>query len=523
MATITISNTGGNWNATSSWVGGVIPTVADDVVATATSGNLTVTATAAALSINFTNYVGTFVVNSGITLTIGNGTTNTGGTFTMVSGMNVGLTSTGTLSFAATATLSSGGITWPGNIILIVTPNTAGQTRTFTLGSPWSVNGNLSITFGATSQSVILNSNSMTVRGNLTMGTSALGHNSGFSGTTNLILGTTTTQTVTTNILASITVVDIAIPVTFNSSGTIIITTPFSKLRFSTLTWTAGIVTTTGATLYNAGNITINTGGMTWDCAWILQGQNRTYTLASDFNISSLGSLTTGQTQNMTFNGSNINLNCNYTQLVVTLSGNLVGTTVMNLLGNCTISQQSGNTFRLPTIINSTGTVTFTSNFSHGASLTYTTGTFSMSNSLTWTNVVTATYTLNAPNFNFPNFVSSTNVTFAGSEGCSFFTYTVTTVGVTNTFQINETYTILSAITLTGTLASRVSFASSSANTNAILTVLQGASMDVGYANATDIDSSLGQTIWSYRGTLLRSTNWQQLPVQPKTVANFNI
>jgi hypothetical protein len=523
MATITISNTGGNWNSTSTWVGGVVPTVADDVVATATSGNLTVTATAAALSINFTNYVGTFVVNSGVTLTIGNGTTNTGGTFTMVAGMNVGATSTGTLSFAATATLNSGGKTWPGNITLIVSPNVGGQTRTFTLGSPWSVDGNLSITFAATSQFVTLNSNSMTVRGNFTMGTAAAVHNSGFTGTTNLILGTTTTQTVTTNISAGIAFVDILVPVTFNSSGTIIITTPSSKLRFGALTWTAGIVTTTGATLYNVGNITLTTGGMTWDCDWILQGQGRTFTLVSDFNVSSLGSLTTRQTQNMTFNGSNINLNCNYTQVVVTIVGNLIGTTVMNLLGNSTISQSAGLSFRLPTIINSTGTVTFTSNFSHGASLTYTAGTFSMSNSLTWTNVATATYTLNAPNFNFPNFISTTNVTFAGSEGCNFYSYTVTTAGVTNTLQINETYTILSAITVTGTLASRVSFVSSSANTNAILTVLQGASMDVGYANATDIDSSLGQTIWSYRGTLLRSTNWQQLPVQPKTVANFNI
>ena len=523
MATITISNTGGNWNSTATWVGGVIPTVADDVVATATSGNLTVTATAAALSINFTNYVGTFVVNSGITLTIGNGTTNTGGTFTMVAGMTVGASSTGTLSFAATATLNSGGKTWPGNITLIVSPNTSGLTRTFTLGSAWSVDGNLSITFGGTSQSVILNSNSITVRGNVTVGTAASGFNSGFSGTTNLILATTTTQTVTTNTLVGITFVDVQLPVTFNATGTIVITTPASKLRFSTMTYTAGAMTTTGATLYNFGNITLNTGGMTWDCAWIFQGQNRTFTLASNFNISSLGSFTTGQTQTMTINGSNLNLNCNYTQLLVSVAGNLIGTTVMNFLGDCTVSQSSGLTFRLPTNINSTGTVTFTSNFSHGASLTYSAGTFSMSNSLTWTNVVASTYTFNAANFNFPNFNATASSTFAGSEGCNFFSYISTNPGVTNTFQINDTYTILSGITVTGTLASRVSFVSSSANTKAILTVLQGASMDVGYANATDIDSSLGQTIWSYRGTLLRSTNWQQLPVQPKTVANFNI
>ena len=70
MATITISNTGGNWNATGTWVGGVIPASTDDVAATATSGNLTVTANATIVTVNFTNYVATFTVNSGITVAI---------------------------------------------------------------------------------------------------------------------------------------------------------------------------------------------------------------------------------------------------------------------------------------------------------------------------------------------------------------------------------------------------------------------------------------------------------------------
>ena len=42
MATRTISNSGGNYNSTSTWVEGIIPTAADDVVATGTSGNLSV-------------------------------------------------------------------------------------------------------------------------------------------------------------------------------------------------------------------------------------------------------------------------------------------------------------------------------------------------------------------------------------------------------------------------------------------------------------------------------------------------
>ena len=57
MALRTVSNTGGNWNATTAWVGGVVPVAADTVDFTATSGNLVVNVTTAALGgINFTNW-----------------------------------------------------------------------------------------------------------------------------------------------------------------------------------------------------------------------------------------------------------------------------------------------------------------------------------------------------------------------------------------------------------------------------------------------------------------------------------
>lgn len=60
MATRTVSNTGGNFNATGTWVGGVVPITGDDIATTATSGNLTLTAnTPILIGANFTNYVGT--------------------------------------------------------------------------------------------------------------------------------------------------------------------------------------------------------------------------------------------------------------------------------------------------------------------------------------------------------------------------------------------------------------------------------------------------------------------------------
>ena len=98
MATRTISNTGGNYNATGTWVEGVVPTSADDVVSTATSGQLTINVTSAARSIDLTSYVSTLTMNANWTIS-GSGTTNTFGV-----GMNfAGLI--GNLIFSVAVTL----------------------------------------------------------------------------------------------------------------------------------------------------------------------------------------------------------------------------------------------------------------------------------------------------------------------------------------------------------------------------------------------------------------------------------
>ena len=76
MASRTISDAGGNWNATTSWTEGAVPVAGDDVVATATSGNLVVNvATANLNSFDLTGYVGTLSGGSAINVRPASGTT----------------------------------------------------------------------------------------------------------------------------------------------------------------------------------------------------------------------------------------------------------------------------------------------------------------------------------------------------------------------------------------------------------------------------------------------------------------
>ena len=163
MAVYTISNTGGNWNSLTSWlVGGVtpaaLPGAADTVVAAATSGNLTLTDNRSIAGVNFTNYVNTFTINSGTTLTCS-------GAFTLVAAM--GVAGTGTLSLTVGGqTITSAGKTWTGSLNF----TTGATSITFTLGDAWIVNGNLTGTGAAGTLNI--NSNSITVRGNWTIGTS---------------------------------------------------------------------------------------------------------------------------------------------------------------------------------------------------------------------------------------------------------------------------------------------------------------------------------------------------------------
>src|ERR1035438_6268468 len=103
MATRTIANGGGNFSATGTWVEAAVPVAGDAVVATGTSGQLTVDVASGGvglLSFIMTGYTNTLTMNA--TLTVA-------GTVTFVSGMTIAGTSD--LICNTTATLTSGGKT----------------------------------------------------------------------------------------------------------------------------------------------------------------------------------------------------------------------------------------------------------------------------------------------------------------------------------------------------------------------------------------------------------------------------
>lgn len=110
MAVRTVSNAGGNWNATAAWVGGVVPSATDTVDFTATSGNLVVNVNTAALAgINFTNYLGTITFNANINV---QGALNLGtGGYTQIGSLNG-------VAFFGTNNITCNGVICPFTLIL---------------------------------------------------------------------------------------------------------------------------------------------------------------------------------------------------------------------------------------------------------------------------------------------------------------------------------------------------------------------------------------------------------------------
>ena len=119
-ATITAAAGGGNWSAGGTWVGGVAPTAADDVLLANTSGNVTIDGAAftpnLARSVDCTGYTGTLTQGAGAYLNIGDAS---GGSLTLAAGMTYVPNSSSVINFVSTTsgnTVTSAGKTL-GNLV----------------------------------------------------------------------------------------------------------------------------------------------------------------------------------------------------------------------------------------------------------------------------------------------------------------------------------------------------------------------------------------------------------------------
>lgn len=123
MATILAAAGGGNWSSGGSWVGGNVPTAADDVQFTSASGNVTIDTAAVCRSLDCSgggssNYTGTLTHAAAVTLTIGDSTAGLSNiALKLVAGMTytLGDAVTSAINFVSTSatvqTLNTGGKT----------------------------------------------------------------------------------------------------------------------------------------------------------------------------------------------------------------------------------------------------------------------------------------------------------------------------------------------------------------------------------------------------------------------------
>jgi hypothetical protein len=156
MALRTVSILGGNWNATTTWVGGVVPIAGDTVDFTATSGNLTVNvSTANLIGIDFTNYVNTITFSQPINT---NGTVNLGAN---------GYTQAGTSGLVI-----NGPTTISGTTVWSRTFTFSGTTYTVTLSNDLNITGLTTVSI-STSLLFSAGTNLFNPTGNLTISVTA--------------------------------------------------------------------------------------------------------------------------------------------------------------------------------------------------------------------------------------------------------------------------------------------------------------------------------------------------------------
>ena len=320
MATITASVLGGNWNTTTAWVGGVIPGTADDVILALTSGNITVSDARACRTFVATNYINTFKIDNGITLSVSNNT------ITLGSGMTYDQTTTGILSNIIDGSIATT-INFNGIVIPNLTLGSNGGTaqRIVTCNGTTPTVKNLVITNGFSNFFIRL-ANVLNVNTSLSVTLGSLG-----AGTLGSPVNLTGNVAVSGNGIIGL--------ITIPSGGTLNMS---SNLFIESITFSG-----TGALIHNNrtvnftktsfNGIVINTGTVEW---WNVNGfatSNCTFTsnlnVANDFNdtgsdFTSSAGVTINVKGNISFGGNGAATTSNFLS-IITITAFSTGTITM--------------------------------------------------------------------------------------------------------------------------------------------------------------------------------------------------
>ena len=505
---------------------GTLTYVAGTVVTTGSTLSMTTPATFNTNGIVWNNistsFTGAITLGSNLTLT--GALTVTGGTLSFVLGGNILVSANANLTIGA-----SGTFTMPSNQTfktLTITNTGVISTNILTITENLTINAGLSgttaIIYAGTgtwtagnSLGIINNTFTINTLGTLTI--SGIVYKSGIfnytAGTIDDTTGTVAVQQATLN-LSGFTFRKLLV------NNVITLTSNINAVTFGTFGANATTFTLAGNTI-NFTHLELgNTGTTTLPTAWVCQ----------DIEFKNINS--------GVLNANSITINGNILQ---SSAGVYTGTTSFTYAGTGSWDITSTGYFSNSFTINTAGTLTFiNANIGNGI-FTYTAGTVITTGSnlyirtgggstnfggIAWNNVIIG----NSVGSGFVGTIILNNqliclgtltlgisgITFSGTNG-TFDVYNlalgIDTSNRTTSLLSTKTYRVRQSIICTqATNLASVLLKSSVGGSRAIFTVDAGANINLRFVNATDIDSSLGRTIYSYRGVISNSLNWKLLP-----------
>lgn len=540
MATYYFRNTGTFWNLTASWSStpsptytnvAAVPGIADDAIFEAASANCTISTVAASADrLDFTN----------------GGTSNYTGLFT------VGTTTAGTLTLSRSLALSpsmsdvtgSAAITVNSSLCSITSNGKSIHRLSLIRNTPLTVNLQDALTV------------STAIITNYTSGGTTITFNTGsifVRGTGSFQNITAGTSDIYINPQAGTTVFFQTRPSIFGTMANNLIISGAGDVNFVDGLYRAGgkityvtasnIIFSNNHTLTLApGTTTFDTAGMTWDnCT--AGGGSQTMILSSSLNISRSFSYSNNSITTVSVGGSRINaygnvsvstaggINLNNVQLTIT--GSASGRTLTsfnNMVTSASLEFKltGGSITVAPSAISiggGAGTQVEIINNSTGGTIIASGSTITLNASATprfntnpilWGNLTstsTNTVTLLSPFLisSSLTFGAGGNLTFTGSAGWTCANLVCSNTSRTLTLANSSTgavYRTTTSASLTATSALPIIMTSDNATTRSLWTLDYGAQQSLVYVNGTRIDSSLGQTIWTFGGVRTDTINW---------------